>query len=272
MELPIYTVDAFTSRPFRGNPAAVCLPERDLEASTMQSIAAEMNLSETAFVRPRPDGAFHLRWFTPAVEVPLCGHATLASAAVLLRERGVRASPVRFATLSGELRARAAANGIELDFPSNPPATAKMSPEIEVALGAHGDAFLLSTATQKLLVRLRDETAVRALRPDFGRLRAAGDKLGVKGVIVTAPGKDGVDFVSRYFAPWVGIDEDPVTGSAHTVLAPYWARELKKDRLAAHQASARGGDLAVEVSGDRVKMAGEAVVTMRGTLIVSASR
>lgn len=270
----LHLVDAFTSVPFRGNPAAVCLLERELDPCTMQAIAAEMNHSETAFVLPlagTPDRStrFALRWFTPQVEVPLCGHATLASAAVVFRETGNPAVTIAFDTLSGTLTARREERAIALDFPVADVQASSVDAEVLHALGAGS-----TVATQRarggrhVLLHLAAERDVRNLRPDFPRLmRARGDDTFL-GVIVTAAGSGEFDFVSRYFAPWVGIEEDPVTGSAHCALTPYWAGITGKSELRAHQASARGGDLTVRLQGERVHLVGEAVVLTSGELRV----
>ncbi len=274
MEIPLFQVDAFTAQPFQGNPAAVCLLDVELPAAVMQAIAAEMNLSETAFVRPL-DGTrwetasrFSLRWFTPVVEVRLCGHATLATAAVLFREAGVAAETVAFETLSGTLEARRVANGICLDFPSDPPVPVAVPEGVAAALGGVESVWAgYGAKTRMLVLELRDAATVRQLRPDFPRLGAAMDAVGMHGPIVTAAGASLHDFVSRFFAPNLGINEDPVTGSAHTVLTPYWAVRLAKESLFAYQASARGGELWVHLlPGERVEIIGQAVVVLKGSL------
>ena len=265
MQLDIYQVDAFTSHVFAGNPAAVCLLDDWLAEDVMQSIAAENNLSETAFVTRGPgtlgSGAFGLRWFTPAVEVELCGHATLASAFVLrnfVLEEG--ATEVRFHTRhSGELRARFEAQRIVLDFPSRPGAPADAPGLLLEGLGASPIEVLEAPYWMAVY---ESEEQVRDLRPDFRRLARLD-----KGVIATAPGDD-VDFVSRFFGPSVGIDEDPVTGSAHCTLTPYWAAKLGRSALSARQISARGGDLACTDRGERVDIAGNATLYLRGTIEV----
>jgi PhzF family phenazine biosynthesis protein len=263
MTLRIYQVDAFTDVPFRGNPAAVCpLPEARSEA-WMADVAREMNLSETAFLVRRADGAFDLRWFTPAAEVALCGHATLASAHVLW-ETGVLAAgeTARFQTKSGLLTAERLADGlIELDFPARPAEEAPAPDGLAEALGA--PARFVGRSALDYLVELASEEAVRDLKPDVRRLLP----LPVRGVIVTARGSGGVDFVSRFFAPRVGVDEDPVTGSAHTSLTPHWAARLGKTEMVGYQASARGGVVRVRLVGDRVKLGGRAVMILRGDLL-----
>jgi PhzF family phenazine biosynthesis protein len=262
---PLYQVDAFTAEPFAGNPAAVCLLEADADPAWMQSVAAEMNLSETAFLR-RSTGRYRLRWFTPTVEVELCGHATLASAHVLFSEGLVRAGePVRFDSASGPLGARRDGDGaIWLDFPATPATPVDPPAGLLDALGA-GPARWVGLGRLDYLVELEDEAAVRDLAPDVRRL----EPLGSRGVIVTAAsgGAGGYDFVSRFFAPGAGIDEDPVTGSAHCALGPFWARRLGRDDLTGFQASDRGGLVRVRPAGDRVLLGGRAVTVLRGRLV-----
>lgn len=267
--LPIVVIDAFTARPFKGNPAAVCLladPAPPRTDAWMQSIAAEMNLSETAFLVPQA-GGFNLRWFTPLREVDLCGHATLASAHFLWESGSLGAGDTaRFHTRSGLLTATRHEDWIELDFPTGAPQEVETPSALQVALGEN---TLLHVAQNKmdLLVEIESEAAVRALQPNMERLAS----MDVRGVIVTAQSSSGYDFVSRCFYPRVGIPEDPVTGSAHTALAPYWAQKLGKQNLLAYQASARGGELRLQVEGDRVKIAGQAVTVWRGTLVAGLS-
>ena len=256
-------IDAFTDQPFRGNPAAVCLLDRERDAEWMQHVAAEMNLSETAFLL-RTDDGWSLRWFTPAVEVDLCGHATLASAHALWSEKADDASTLRFHTRSGLLTASRDGEWIELDFPAKREQRVDAPPELLDALGAR-DAVYVGKNQFDYIVELRSEDDVRALQPDHAALR----RLPVRGVIVTSRGANGkYDFVSRFFAPGSGVDEDPVTGSAHSCLAPYWSPRLGKDDFVAYQASKRGGFLRVRLAGDRVKMAGRAVTVLRGELVV----
>lgn len=269
--IPYYTVDAFTDTPFRGNPAAVCLDIDGLPDSAMARIAAEMNLSETAFVHePDGSGARLLRWFTPTAEVPLCGHATLASAHVLLRELG-EGGPIRFRSLSGPLTVHDDGGPLRMDFPANPPVEGAMPPGLAEALGlgASGAARAVFTTSGKVaLVVVASEDDVLAVRPDFGALGAVALPDGVIGVAVTAPGDDpGVDFVSRFFAPWLGVDEDPVTGVAHTTLTPWWAAVLGKREMEARQRATRGGDLTVRERGDRVELLGRAVTVAAGRMV-----
>jgi PhzF family phenazine biosynthesis protein len=262
----ITIVDAFTHVAFAGNPAAVCVLTEPTTEAWMQSVAREMKHSETAFCIPQKDGSFGLRWFTPEGEVRLCGHATLAAAHVLWEEGWLEhRKTARFSTLSGELTAAPSGRVIELDFPSRPPS------EVEAPAGLL-DALDVAPSwigrdVEDYVVLLADEAAVKACNPDFGPLRA----IETRGVIITAPAtQDNVDFVSRFFAPRFGIDEDPVTGSAHCCLTPFWASRLDKSVLTAHQLSARGGELEVELCGDRVKLRGTCVTTLRGNLTESA--
>lgn len=262
MRIPIYHVDAFTSRLFAGNPAAVCPLERWLDDTTLQRIGAENNLSETAFFVPEGEG-YRLRWFTPAVEIDLCGHATLASAYVVFRFLDPARESVVFESRSGPLGVRRAGDLLEMDFPSRPPGAVEVSPALLPALGGPEPVEVL--AARDYLVVYESEEQVRALAPDFAGLKRV-DRFAV---IATAPGTGGADFVSRFFAPAQGIDEDPVTGSAHSTLVPYWSRRLGKKRLAARQVSARGGELECEDRGDRVAMAGQAVLFMQGTILLN---
>ncbi len=259
-QIRVFTVDAFTDRPFAGNPAAVCLLDGPRDADWMQSVAAEMNLSETAFVHPHADG-FAMRWFTPSVEVELCGHATLAAAHVLWAEDDVDEA-IRFQTNSGVLACTRDNNLIELDFPSTPAQEAEPPSGLVDALGVR-PSFVGKSCFDKLLV-VETEELVRSLKPDFAQLR----EITMRGVIVTSTSADPrFDFVSRYFAPGVGIDEDPVTGSAHCCLGPFWSERLGKSDMTALQASARGGVVRVRVEGDRVHLGGRAVTVMKGHLI-----
>jgi PhzF family phenazine biosynthesis protein len=267
MSLPLYQVDAFTDRPFAGNPAGVCIlgagDPRAADARWMQDVAREMNLSETAFLRPRSDG-FDLRWFTPAMEVDLCGHATLASAHVLY-ERGVLAAgeEARFHTASGLLTAVRRGEWLELDFPAEPAEAAEAPAALREALGAR--PVFVGRNRLDYLVEVDSEEAVRSLRPDLALLRGLRER----GVMVTsrAPAGRDYDFVSRFFAPGAGIDEDPVTGSAHCCLGPYWGERLGKSELTGWQASARGGLVRVRLAGPRVKLGGRAVTVIVGELL-----
>ncbi|MGD1094409.1 MAG: PhzF family phenazine biosynthesis protein [Bryobacteraceae bacterium] len=256
MQIPVYQVDAFTSRLFRGNPAAICPLDQWLPDETLQSIAAENNLAETAFYVPNGKG-YHLRWFTPQVEVDLCGHATLAAAHVILDIRHeVAANRVAFHSKSGELVVERQGHLYVLDFPSRPPAECPVNPALIEALGAAPTTILKA---RDYLCIYQDEAQVRALAPNMEKLAAVD----CFAVIVTAPGTD-CDFVSRFFAPAKGIPEDPVTGSAHCTLTPYWSKRLGKTKLHARQISPRGGELWCEDRGERVRIAGEAVKFLQG--------
>ncbi len=259
MRVPMYQVDAFASEVFSGNPAAVCLLDQWPEDRLLASVAAENNLSETAFLVPNEEG-FDLRWFTPLVEVALCGHATLASAFVLFQCRDWPENRIRFRTRrSGMLTVEKRADRLEMDFPARPARIREAPAGLAEALGA-APAGVWGSA-EDLLVRLESESAVRSVRPDFARL----EQVDCRGTIVTAPGEQS-DFVSRFFAPRVGVPEDPVTGSAHCVLAPYWAGILGRTSLYARQVSRRGGELHCALEGDRVKVSGKAVLYLEGTL------
>jgi PhzF family phenazine biosynthesis protein len=262
--MKIYQVDAFTDTPFTGNPAGVCVLSDPRDDAWMQNVAREMNLSETAFLQERTDG-FGLRWFTPAVEVELCGHATLAAAHILW-ETGqlARHRAARFHTLSGMLTAERRGEAIELDFPATPDEPAEAPAGLAEILGARVLNFRSSRFDH--LVELESEAAVRGLRPDFTRLKS----LPVRGIMVTSRASTpGFDFVSRFFGPAVGIDEDPVTGSAHCCLGPYWSGRLGKTEMRACQLSARGGVVGVTVMGDRVRLRGRAVTVLAAELLVA---
>jgi PhzF family phenazine biosynthesis protein len=262
MGLTIFQVDAFTGKPFAGNPAGVCVVPETQDAGWMQNVAREMNLSETAFLHKQADG-YNLRWFTPAVEVELCGHATLASAHVLW-EAGYLGSgeQARFHTLSGLLTADRQADWIEMNFPAKPEEPAIAPAGLIEALGV--PVKYVSKSQYDYLVEVDSEETVRNVKPDFNLLSSVS----ARGVIVTglASSKE-YDFVSRFFAPQVGINEDPVTGSAHCVLSPFWSKRLGKDELVGYQASARGGVVRVRLSGDRVYLGGQAVTVLRGELV-----
>jgi len=269
-----FLVDAFTDRPFTGNPAAVCLLESVLPPSMMKKIAAEMNLSETAFLTAI-DGdfskacRFRIRWFTPLVEVPLCGHATLATSAVIFEEKRNPVETLHFESKSGPLAASRSPYGFTLDFPSNPPHPFSIPQGILEGLGIQsgGRSCWLSKEAEMLVIPLSSYDEVRSLTPDYGRLLAVSERGEAQGVIVTAPGPEGFDFCSRYFGPWEGLNEDPVTGSAHTVLAPYWSTLLGKSSFRALQASERTGILDVKLRNmERVELTGKARLVLRGTL------
>lgn len=260
MLIPIYQIDAFAGEPFRGNPAAVCPLENWLEDEILQAIAAENNLSETAYYVPT-DGRYRLRWFTPVVEVDLCGHATLATASVILDvRRETAASRVVFDSKGGDLTVERSGDLLAMDFPARPPVPCPVDPRLEAALGAKPALIL---GARDYFCVFETEEQVRALQPNMEQL-AAIDRFAF---IVTAPGGD-CDFVSRFFAPAKGVPEDPVTGSAHTTLIPYWAARLGKNKLFARQLSKRGGELWCEHRGDRVQIAGHAVQYLEGRIQV----
>ena len=260
MSARIVQVDAFTSKPFAGNPAAVCVLPAAPNEEWMRDVAREMNLSETAFLHPE-NGGYRLRWLTPTVEVDLCGHATLASAHVLWEDGHIPAdAEARFHTRSGLLTCKRTGGWIEMNFPVKLAEPAQAPSQLADALGAE---FLYTGRNQfDYLVEVADETTLRSLNPNHLLLR----QLPVRGVIVTARGTE-YDFVSRFFAPGSGIDEDPVTGSAHSALAPFWSKRLNKTEMTGFQASARGGVVKVRLEGDRVYMSGQAVTVLRGYLL-----
>jgi PhzF family phenazine biosynthesis protein len=259
MQMPLYQIDAFAGRPFEGNPAAVCPLENWPEDGLLQSIAAENNLSETAFF-VRRGSRFELRWFTPTVEVDLCGHATLASAFVILNYLDPSLDAVLFDTRSGELAVRRDGELLSMDFPARPPVPCPAPEKLEAALGRRPVATL---ASRDLMAVFDTEAEVRALRPNMDLLA----QVATFAVIATAPGA-GADFVSRFFAPRSGVPEDPVTGSAHCTLVPYWSKRLGKSSLYARQVSARGGELWCEDRGDRVVIKGRAVRFMEGRIVL----
>lgn len=263
MAIRIVQVDAFTDRAFAGNPAAVCVLAQPKPDQWMRDVAREMNLSETAFLTPQ-NGGYNLRWLTPAIEVDLCGHATVASAHVLWEDGHLpEGTQARFHTRSGLLTADRKGDWIELDFPAKVATEAQAPPDLLRALGLSSAKYVGRNAFD-YLVEVDSEQTLRSLTPDHSSLR----KEPVRGVIVTAKA-DGpeFDFVSRFFAPGAGVDEDPVTGSAHTALGPYWAEKLGKKDFTAFQASARGGVIRVRLEGDRVKLGGQAVTVMTGELL-----
>lgn len=258
--MKIYQIDAFTDKPFTGNPAAVCFLESRKENSWMQNVATEMNLSETAFFWPKESG-YELKWFTPTMEVDLCGHATLATA-YSIWEEGLKQKnePIEFYTKSGTLTTHISDEWIEMDFPSLP--AKEVSPPDGLLEALHVKASYVGENKHDYLVEVPTEIALRKLRPDFLKLA----RLDIRGVIVTARSTE-YDFVSRFFAPGVGISEDPVTGSAHCCLAPYWGKKLKKDVMVGYQASQRGGIVRTRIAGDRVMLGGKAVIILKGELL-----
>lgn len=260
MSVKVVQVDAFTSKPFAGNPAAVCVLPSAADETWMRHVASEMNLSETAFLHPE-DGGYRLRWLTPAVEVDLCGHATLASAHVLWEDGHIaRDAEARFHTRSGLLTCCRKGDWIEMNFPAKIAEPADAPAQLAEALGT--ELLFVGRNAFDYLVLVADEQTLRAINPNHHLLR----RLPVRGVIVTARGKD-YDFVSRFFAPGSGVDEDPVTGSAHSALAPFWSHRLSRTEMVGYQASARGGVVKVRMMGDRVALSGQAVTVMRGDLL-----
>jgi PhzF family phenazine biosynthesis protein len=260
MPIPIVTVDAFTAKPFGGNPAAICVLPQPADEQWMTNVAKEMNLSETAFLYPEADG-YRLRWLTPAVEVDLCGHATLASAHVLWQDGHIAPdAAARFHTRSGLLTCTRHGDWIEMDFPAKKEQPADPPAQLAEALGVRPK--YVGRNQFDYLVEVESEEILRGLQPNHHLLR----QIPVRGVIATAKGND-YDFVSRFFAPGSGVDEDPVTGSAHTALAPFWGARLGKTEMTGFQASARGGVVKVRVTGDRVILSGQAVTVLRGELL-----
>jgi PhzF family phenazine biosynthesis protein len=262
MPFEIFIVDAFTDRPFAGNPAGVCFLDEPRPDDWLQRVAAEVNLSETAFLSPEGDG-FRLRWFTPRVEVDLCGHATLASAHAIWSEGRIPITePIQFQTRSGRLGAERVGELIELDFPALSVNACEAPPGLAESLGVPLE--FVGNYGMDYLCEVSDETTLRDLRPDFARLR----QVRTRGLIVTSLSKDRrYDFVSRFFAPAVGIDEDPVTGSAHCALATYWAPRIGRHELLGFQASPRGGEVRIQLRGNRVGLGGRAVTVIRGSLL-----
>ena len=262
MSITITQVDAFTGKPFAGNPAAVCILAEPATIEWMKNVAAEMNVSETAFLVPRAD-EFDLRWFTPAVEVDLCGHATLASAHVLWESgRLAVEAEARFHTRSGLLTARREGTWIQMDFPAEPAQAVQSPPELTEALGV--EPTFVGKNRFDYLVEVASAATVHELRPNIALL----ETLEGRGVIVTSRSDTGThDFVSRFFAPNAGINEDPVTGSAHCCLGPFWAEKLGRDSLVGYQASRRGGVVKVQLVGNRVLLGGQAVTVLRGELL-----
>ncbi|MDL2273327.1 PhzF family phenazine biosynthesis protein [Oscillospiraceae bacterium OttesenSCG-928-G22] len=255
-----FVADAFTDELFSGNPAGVLLLDRELPDDMLLRIAAENNLSETAFVK-KNGGGYDLRWFTPKAEVDLCGHATLGAAFIITQFVDMTATSIHFDTKSGRLTVKKAGDLLEMDFPSRKPEPVEVTPEMEAAIGAR---IREAHATRDLLFLLDSEDDVAELRPDFEKIAALS---GYLGVAVTAEGRD-VDFVSRFFAPAVGIDEDPVTGSAHATLLPFWSARLGKTEMTARQISARGGTLYLRDEGERVKISGRAALYLKGEIFV----
>ena len=274
--IPMYQVDAFTNERFKGNPAAVCLLEGSLEEENMQLIAKEMNLSETAFVQVvdgkviNESNIFLLRWFTPKHEVDLCGHATIAASEVLFNKIGIKNNELIYQTKSGELIARKTAEGVSLDFPLDEPLNINPSKDILDALGIESyENAIIGKRTKKLVIQLKTESELLKLNPDFEKMKFIKFDQEVKGVGVTCAANEKHDFISRYFNPWAGVNEDPVTGSVHTLLAAYWSNLLNKTELKAYQASDRGGEIRLNISKrNRVELIGQAIVVLKGELYI----
>lgn len=264
MEIRLFQVDAFTDRPFRGNPAAICPLEEWLDDDLLQAMATENQLSETAFFVPVETG-YHLRWFTPVAEVDLCGHATLAAAWTLFHRLGHETDSVRFETASGTLTVEREAESLVMDFPSRPARRVTAPDSLLGGLGGAPEEVL--AARRDYLIVYRSEREIVELEPNFEALA----RLALPGVIITAPGQE-VDFVSRFFAPALGVPEDPVTGSAHCTLAPYWARRLGKMSLRARQLSARGGEIHCELRDDRVRIGGRCAPYLEGIVRIGPPR
>jgi len=272
MDIPLYHVDAFTSEPFRGNPAVVCVVDSNMDDRSFQKIATEMNpVSETVFLAHLKENEYSLRWFTPKEEIRLCGHATLATAHVLFNELRVEESSVAFHTLSGVLKAVSEGRRVRLDFPRDDPTPIEAPNQLLEALGIEAPKDVVYGGDNRYLVVVaEDEETVRNLKPDIDAMGRMKLPFEVKGVSVTSEASGGYDIVSRFFAPWLGIGEDPVTGSLHTVLAPYWCGKLGKEELLAFQASERSGEMALTMDDERVYVTGEAVTLVKGTLRVPA--
>ena len=275
-KLRIYQVDSFTDQPFKGNPAGVCILKEKISEKLMQSIASEMNLSETAFCVPVGNDSFDeaekfdLRWFTPAVEIDLCGHATLATAKILYDEYHNSSEALRFSTRSGELIVKKTGAKLAMDFPCDPAEEAEIPQDAIEALGIKRAVNTASSRNLKMkLIEVESPEIVKNLRPNFSDLRAIGETYENGGFLATSLWNEGgYDIISRFFAPVYGIDEDPVTGAAHTVLGPYWSEKPGKNELKSYQASARGGEVELVVKGDRIDLIGDAVVVIKGEIII----
>lgn len=268
--IKIYQVDAFTENAFRGNPAAVCILSSELSEERMLDIAKEMNLSETAFVlgTDRED-TYNLRWFTPKVEVALCGHATLSAAKIIFEEVNSRLNKINFITKSGVLIAERQELGIKLDFPLDEPCDIEVSYELLAALGLESyERAAIGKTTRKLILQIDDVEKVMTLKPDYEKMIRVNLKERINGVAVTAKDGDKYDFISRYFNPWMGVNEDPVTGSVHTVLVNFWRRELHKEEMSAYQASERGGELSLKINDSRVEIIGKSIIILKGELFI----
>lgn len=267
--LPMYQVDVFTKDYYKGNPAAVCILKDRLEDDVMKLIAAEMNLSETAFVLPidKNSNLYSLRWFTPEVEVSLCGHGTIGTAKVLFEVLNIESDIITFETKSGNLTARKYKDGIGIDMPLDIPEEINIPKELLDSLGINDyEDIKIGRNTRKLIIRVNDENTILNLKPDYNKMKSIKFNDDVKGVAVTTNNISEYDFLSRYFNPWAGINEDPVTGSVHTVLVNYWGSILGKDRMKAYQASYRPGELILSIKKDRVELVGDAIISLKGEI------
>lgn len=264
-----YQVDAFTSVCFKGNPAGICFLEEEIGDLYMQLIAREMNLSETAFLLHLKDNIFKLRWFTPKIEVPICGHATLGASKVIFNEFNIKSDNIIYETKSGRLTAKKHRYGITLDFPLDEPVNIEPPAEIIKAMGiTNYENVIYGKNTNKLVIQLKTEEDVIKLDPDFEQMRLIQNS-NIKGTGVTCRGGRNYDFISRYFNPWAGVNEDPVTGSVHTLLASYWGDILNKTEMKAYQASQRGGEILLKIeSKDRVGLTGDAVIVSKGEIFI----
>lgn len=272
----IYQVDAFTNECFKGNPAAVCVLEEAIEDKYMQLIAKEMNLSETAFVQPlqgkpiNQTDIFSLRWFTPKYEVDLCGHATIATSEILFNSIGIKNDRIIYETKSGRLTANKTTKGIALNFPIDEWLNINLSKDILEAMGIENyENAIIGKNTKKLVIHLKTESEVLKLTPNFEKMKCLEFEMDVKGVGVTCKGNEKYDFISRYFNPWAGVNEDSVTGSVHTLLAAYWGKLLNKNEMKAYQSSDRGGEIVLRIlTGNRVELIGQAVIVLKGELYI----
>ena len=273
-KIKLYQVDAFTKKAFKGNPAAVCILEEDISDELMISISKEMNLSETAFVKPLENknisdcNLFSLRWFTPEVEVDLCGHGTIATSKTLFDEFNIKTNEIKYETKSGILISKKEKDKISLDFPIDNFLSYELSEEVLDAMGIKSYVkAVIGKNTKKLVIELNSEDEVINLNPNFDKLNLLKFNTQVKGVGVTSKGNGKYDFISRFFNPWAGVNEDPVTGSVHTILAKYWNSKLNKTEMLAYQSSNRGGEISIEVlENNRVKLSGEAIIVLKGEL------
>jgi PhzF family phenazine biosynthesis protein len=271
-KFPIYQVDVFTKEYYGGNPAAICVLEEEIEEELMKKIAAEMNLSETAFLLPlekeKEKDIYSLRWFTPEVEVDICGHGTIGTSKIIYDLIGAKSEALVFKTKSGDLIAKKYENGIGIDMPLDMPLNFEPTIELLKALGLNEyKVAKIGAKTGKVIIEVSDEHIIYNLKPNFDKLKELKFKDNVKGVAVTTNNCDNYDFVSRYFNPWAGINEDPVTGSVHTVLASYWGELLDKNEMKAYQASYRGGELILKIlDNNRLEIIGDAVITLKGEI------